>query len=245
MPIKKSSASKKEKNTKRIAVGQDRSKKAKRGKKADPDMGLLKSGADDELEEPREVDESLFEGIKTTIIRGRSSNIEKPLLSGDRIIIYDVELSNQLYARSFGEIKKGQLFLSMYEACLLVEVGKIEVFDKDGKKLRLSSLIRYGEKLNENFGMKYDVYRDLRAVRGYVVKSGLKFGTDFVVYARGKKPGVDHSKWMVHVIPETQRLDFTEVTRVARLATSVKKKMLFSIVTERGPVYYEVGRKKM
>jgi tRNA-intron endonuclease len=82
-------------------------------------------------------------------------------------------------------------------------------------------------------------------VRGYLVKSGLKFGVDFVVYARGKVPGKDHSKWMIHVVPESIRIDFAELTRAARLATNVKKRILFAIVTERGPVYYEVRRKTM
>jgi tRNA splicing endonuclease len=50
---------------------------------------------------------------------------------------------------------------------------------------------------------------------------------------------------MVHAMPEGARLDYSEFTRAARLATNVKKKMLFATVTERGPVYYEISRAKL
>jgi len=46
-------------------------------------------------------------------------------------------------------------------------------------------------------------------------------------------------------MPETARIDYNEITRAARLATNVKKKMVFASVTERGPVYYEVSRAKL
>jgi len=135
-------------------------------------------------------------------------------------------------------MKKGSLYLNLYEACLLLEDGKLEVFSK-GEKLRL------GEELNEGFGMKYEVFRDLRATKGLIVRSGIKFGCDFVVYPPGKTVGKSHSKWMLHVMPETARIDYNEITRAARLATNVKKKMVFASVTERGPVYYEVSRAKL
>lgn len=179
--------------------------------------------------------------IESMVIKGKRS-VMKPVLSGDRVIVYDGVLANQLNAKDFGELKNGVLYLSLYEAALLIQNNKLQVHDRGGKAVPFARLVQIGGELNEGFGMKYDVYRDLRVVRGYVTKSGLKFGTDFVVYPRGKTPGKGHSKWMVHVIPEVSKFDFTELTRAARLATSVKKHMLFAVVTERGPVYYEVGR---
>jgi len=184
-------------------------------------------------------------GIKKTVIRGKRSAELKPTLSGDRVIIYDEKLASQLLARAFGEAKRGRLYLSLYEACLLAEEGKLDVYGREGKKLSVRKLTDAGESLNEGFAMKYDVFRDLRLARGYAVKPGIKFGCDFVVYAHGKSPGKGHSKWMVHVIPESARLDYVEITRAARLATNVKKKLLLASVTERGPVYYEIGRAKM
>lgn len=182
-------------------------------------------------------------GIKKFVIKGKKSEELKPRLSGDRVIVFDTALASQLASRHFGEAKKGGLYLSLYEAVLLVEESKLDVYGD--KKMSLRKLMQKAEALNENFAMKYDVFKDLRLARGYLVKPGIKFGCDFVVYARGKKPGKSHSKWMVHVMPETARIDYSEITRAARLATNVKKKMLLATVTERGPVYYEIGRAKM
>ncbi len=188
---------------------------------------------------------NVLTGIKKTIIRGKKSNELKPILSGDRIVVYEEKLANQLLNRSFGETKKRGLYLNIYEALLLAEEKKLDVYDKSGKKVPLKKLMEVGESLNEGFAMKYDVFRDLRLARGYVVKPGIKFGCDFVVYARGKKPGRTHSKWMVQVIPESARMDYSQLTGAARLATNVRKKLLLATVTERGPVYYEVGRAKL
>ncbi len=172
--------------------------------------------------------------MKKSVIRGKP---HEDVLSGDRVIVEEQTRANQLYERSFGEMKRGKLYLNLYEALLLAEEGKIGIGE--------SVLRKRGKELNEGFEMKYEVFRDLRATRGLVVKSGIKFGCDFVVYARGKKPGKSHSRWMLHVVPESARLDYAEITRAARLATNVKKRMLFASVTERGPVYYEVSRAKL
>lgn len=207
---------------------------------------MTKKGDDDEFEKvPKVSKKEVFGDIRKVIIKGKVKDERKPTLSGDRVIIHDEVPSSKLYNKNFGELKKERLYLSLYEACLLLDENKIQVFDKTGREVSLKKLIKVGEKLNDNFEMKYDVFRDLRLSRGYVVKSGLKFGCDFVVYDRGKSPGTSHSKWMVHVIPEITKVDLNEMTRAARLATNVKKKMIFSIVTERGPVYYEIGRTKM
>ena len=183
--------------------------------------------------------------VKKTLIRGRKKVIRGAVLSGDRVILHDQKLAAQLMSRSFGEQKKSQLYLNLYEACLLVEEKKLDVYDESGEKISLGDLMEAGECINEGFGMKYDVFRDLRVARGYIVKSGIKFGSDFVVYPRGKNPANSHSKWMVHVMPESARIDYAEITRSARLAANVKKSMLFATVTERGPVYYEITRARL
>jgi tRNA-intron endonuclease len=183
--------------------------------------------------------------VRKTVIKARKKRDLEAVLSGDRVMVYDGRLASQLASRSFGEMKGAALYLNLYEACLLAEDGKLRVYDKGSEKLAFKDLAETGERMNEGFGMKYDVFKDLRLARGYVVKSGIKFGCDFVVYPRGKTPANSHSKWMIHVMPESARLDYSEITRAARLATNVKKSMLFATVTERGPVYYEVSHVRM
>jgi tRNA-intron endonuclease len=183
-------------------------------------------------------------GVRKTVIKARKGLETGNVLSGDRVIVRDQREAAQLMSRNFGEQKGSSLYLNLYEACLLVEEGRLKVCGKKGP-LNAKKLLSAGESVNDSFGMKYDVFKDLRAGRGYVVKSGIKFGCDFVVYPRGKGPADSHSRWMVHVMPESARLDYSEITRAARLATNVKKAMLFATVTERGPVYYEISRAKL
>jgi tRNA-intron endonuclease len=58
-----------------------------------------------------------------------------------------------------------------------------------------------------NFHARFIVYSDLRE-RGFLVKTGFKFGCDFRVYERGvklkkgPKEAFEHTKWVVHAIPE-------------------------------------------
>jgi tRNA-intron endonuclease len=181
--------------------------------------------------------------IVKKLIKGKKSK-EGPYLSGDRVVISEEQLAQRLFSKAYGEIKKSMLYLNLYEASLLLEEGKLEVY-KCGKPLSLEKLMQEGERLNEGFAMKYDVFKDLRIGKGLIVRSGIKFGCDFVVYPKGKSVGKSHSKWMVHVLPECSRVDYNELTRAARLATNVKKNMLFASVTERGPVYYEISRAKL
>ena len=42
----------------------------------------------------------------------------------------------------------------------------------------------------------YIVFRDLRN-RGYIVKTGFKYGSEFRLYERGKSPGDGHSNYLV------------------------------------------------
>jgi len=189
-------------------------------------------------------EEEVFGGIEIKVIKGRKSQAaEGPLLSGDRVVVTDHTLASQLFNKSFGDMKRNKVYLNLYEACLLVDEGKLDISDK-GKSVDLRGLLNKGKRLDKDFAMKYDVFRDLRMSRGYVTKSGIKFGADFVVYDRGKSPGKAHSKWMVKVVPEIARMNLNDITLAARLATNVKKRMIYAVVTERGPVYYEVARAK-
>ena len=92
--------------------------------------------------------------------------------------------------------------------------------------------------------LKYLVYSDLRS-RGYVVKTGLKFGAHFRVYERGKTPGEEHSLYLVHAIPEGSKLTPADLARAVRLAHSVRKRMLFAVVDDEGDItYYSLTRER-
>jgi tRNA-intron endonuclease len=87
---------------------------------------------------------------------------------------------------------------------------------------------------------KAQVYSDLRR-RGYIPRTGYKFGHHFRVYIGDKT----HSELLVHALPPGIRLTMSAIARSVRLAHSVKKKMLFGCVQEKGIRYIEFGRIKL
>lgn len=76
----------------------------------------------------------------------------------------------------FGKIEADTLNLSLIEACYLHEKGRLDVYE-DEIKCSLDYLIDL-LKNKEIYG-KYIVFRDLKD-RGYVIKTGFKYGSDFV-----------------------------------------------------------------
>ena len=97
---------------------------------------------------------------------------------------------------------------------------------------------------DKDFPRKYIVYRDLRS-RGFVVKTGFKFGTHYRVYSRGIKPGEGHAIWLVHCVPEEFTCDFHTFSGKIRLAQNVIKKMIYALVGKEGDItYYKIERFK-
>ncbi|NUN11229.1 tRNA-intron lyase [Candidatus Micrarchaeota archaeon] len=85
----------------------------------------------------------------------------------------------------------------------------------------------------KEFNQLYDVYEDLR-LRGFVVKTGFKFGTHFRLYFPGASPSREgdewmHSKHVIHVFPRESRLLISEWSRAIRVAHGVKKTFILAI----------------
>jgi len=165
------------------------------------------------------------------------------LLIANKVIVYDNELKSQLVQKGFGEKQEtGELVLDLKEAVYLLEKKKIELGDKEGKNVSESELLKYAEKREAGFYKKSLVFRDLRE-RGFVVKTGFKFGFDFRVYPRGKKPGQAHSQWVVSVYTQDNRISMPELSRMVRLAGNIKTLLLQAVVDSENDInYYEIER---
>jgi len=165
----------------------------------------------------------------------------------EKVMVWEEAQANQLYQRgAFGKpLSGGKLQLAPVEALYLLDGGKIRVIDRGtDEQLKFDELSARLSKRDPELMLKYAVYSDLRS-RGYVVKTGLKFGAHFRVYERGEKPGETHSKYIVHAIPEGIRFTPTELARAVRLAHSVRKSMLFAVVDDEGDVtYYSLSRER-
>jgi len=165
------------------------------------------------------------------------------ILSGERVESKSSEAKN-LYSQSrFGEIIQGKVYYSLAEALYLLERGKMSITHKN-KKLSFNSFMNEAKEMEKNFFTRYAVYSDLRS-RGYIVKTAFKFGADFRVYAKGKKPGEEHAIWIVYPVYETSSLTWHEFSAKSRVAHSTKKNLLIAIVDEEGDVtYYEIEWKR-
>lgn len=165
------------------------------------------------------------------------------ILSGTKVIVGDNETKSFLKEKGFGEAKGSRYEISLIEALYLLENEKIEI--TDGKKsLKFEDVLKAGNRIEENFYAKYTVYSDLRN-RGLLVRTGLKFGTDFRVYERGSNIK-SHSRSLVHVIPEEYTCSFPEIARAIRLSQGVNKSMIYAIVDEEGDItYYQIERVKL
>lgn len=158
---------------------------------------------------------------------------------GKRVLV--PEGYDELLQRGFGEKRDEGLVLSLYEAAYLLEKGKIRVM-KDGKELTVAEFFREAEKEEPEFYVRYAVFKDIRD-RGYVIKTGFKFGTHFRVYPRGKKPGEAHTEFTIQVMPEEKRLEITDISRMVRLARAIRTKLVLAVVdSENEIVYYKIER---
>ncbi len=162
-----------------------------------------------------------------------------------RIIVGDEKGANQIHEH--GAIGKplsgGRLQLAPAEALYLLERDKVKVVDgKTKEELDFDGLSSKLSEEDPELMLKYRTYDDLRS-RGLVVKTGLKYGAHYRVYERGEVPGSDHSPYLVHAIPENTELTPPELARAVRLASSVRKKMMFAVMDDEGDItYYSLKR---
>ncbi|MCU0800039.1 MAG: hypothetical protein MUC62_10285 [Candidatus Thermoplasmatota archaeon] len=73
---------------------------------------------------------------------------------------------------------------------------------------------------------KHLTFRDLLG-RGWLPKTGFKYGTHFRVYTSGSMNG--HSELLVHCLRPEERPTWEALSRAIRLSHSVRKRMIFSL----------------
>jgi len=173
----------------------------------------------------------------------------------NKVVVWNKDEGNRIYSEKyFGkwieEEKASYLQLSLEEAMLLIERAHIKITDA-GKPFTSQTFYARCTAVDTEFPHKFTVYRDLRN-RGYIVKSGFKFGTHFRVYDRGVNPyktggkeTKEHTKYNVHAYPENHVLTPQEWSRYVRLSHNIRATALMAIVDEEGDVtYYKIIRTK-
>ncbi|ABM79923.1 tRNA-intron lyase [Hyperthermus butylicus] len=171
----------------------------------------------------------------------------RAVLLGLRAVVFDREAARRLYASGYygkplgipkprGSNFDAPLELGLLETLHLLERGMLEVYDEEGHRVSVEEVRRRAERFIPKFELLYKVYRDLRD-RGYVVRSGLKYGSDFAVYERG--PGLEHAPYLVHVMRVDEEIDPLEIVRAGRLSHSVRKAFILALTGPRDtPIRY-------
>lgn len=155
-----------------------------------------------------------------------------------RVIVFNPLFASYLYVKKkfFGSplgISKPRLEyfskpseLSLIEAYYLLIREEITIYHvKEDKYLTPHEFHEIAKITHHKFEEKFTIYKDLRE-KGYIPRPGLKFGADFVVYKKG--PGLEHSPFIVHVLPHDSKITAIDMVRAGRLATSVRKKFVIA-----------------
>ncbi len=157
--------------------------------------------------------------------------------SDDLITIIDDEASGkELYEKywigQFGTYKaahRGKIAkLDVYETLYLLKHGNLTL-----KNAKLDDVWKEADGRIKYFEDMYAVYEDWRN-KGYVLKTGFKFGTHFRIYFPGASPVREndewiHSKHVVHIFPRRSKMLISEWSRAIRVAHSVKKTFILAI----------------
>ena len=137
----------------------------------------------------------------------------------------------------FGKIEADALNLSLIEACYLLEKGRLNIYEDD-VECTVGYLIDILKE--KELYSKYVVFRDLKD-RGYVIKTGFKYGSEFRLYNRGGGPGEGHSDYLVKIIFENYDISALDFASYVRVSHGVNKKLLLAIVDEDFDItYYNV-----
>ncbi len=163
----------------------------------------------------------------------------------NRVVVPDFTCANEIYWNGFygsffGVAKpkekgiKAPLELSLLEALYLLENRRIIVRRGD-EEVSTEELYKYSVDVVPRFKELYLVYKDLRD-KGFVVRRGLKFGCDYLVYEYG--PGIDHAPYGVQVMRFDEEFDPVDLVRMGRLIHSVRKKLVIALTDGQGRIEY-------
>ncbi|MGI0100685.1 MAG: tRNA-intron lyase [Candidatus Micrarchaeaceae archaeon] len=152
------------------------------------------------------------------------------------VVVDDKEKGRTLYEDywlgQYGTYKvkeHGQLNkLDIYETLFLINSGILHISNASRKQIAETA-----QRRRHDFSKLYDVYADWRS-KGYVIKTGFKFGTHFRVYFPGAQPTKSDNTWIhsmhvIHVFPRDAKLLISEWARVIRVAHSVRKTFILAI----------------
>lgn len=162
------------------------------------------------------------------------------VLQGARVLVPDEKEANSLYNKgSYGVPQRGgSLEMDLVEALYLVESNRLRVDGHDA-----ASLLEAASAKEDDFEIRYVVYRDLRG-RTFAVKPSAHL--DYHVFPRGALPGKSPSKHLVRCVRERDAFDASDLLATLDATRKLGKELLLALVDEEGDLtYYEVHEPKL
>jgi len=151
-----------------------------------------------------------------------------------KIIVNEIRFKDQLRNKGFGEVFNNEFILNNLETLYLLSNNKLKLFGK--KEYNFSSFLKILLKKDKKILTKYLIFRDLRS-KGYVVKEGFGFGTDFRIYERGEH-GKKPSKYVSIGINEGLNIKSRDFVDTVDQIEKMGKDTVIAVIERRGEVIY-------
>ena len=169
---------------------------------------------------------------------------ETPQIQGillkNQTVILEPDSQHELEQKGFGEMEKNKLILKSFESLYLLYNKRLNLF-KARKNISFDSFLQMCQKQDEDILTKFLVYRDLRN-RGYTIKDGFGFDSDFRVYAKGDF-GKKEAKFLVFGLNEGKREKIGNLQKKIEEITKMGKEPIIAVIERRGEViYYKISK---
>jgi tRNA-intron endonuclease, archaea type len=161
-------------------------------------------------------------------------------LINEKTVVIDPKMRNILAERGFGESEKDTILLNSFETLYLLYNNKLEL-KKINKNIVFDELIQKYIQKNEDILTQFLLYRDLRT-KGYVVKDGFGFGSDFRVYERGIY-GLKDAKFLIFAFNEGTQQKIGKLYKNIEEITKMGKEPIIAVIERRGEIiYYKINK---
>jgi len=161
-------------------------------------------------------------------------------LINEKIVVINPKMQSVLIDRGFGESQKDTLILNSFETLYLLYNNKLEL-KKVNKDIIFDELIQKYIQKNDDILTQFLLYRDLRT-KGYVVKDGFGFGSDFRVYERGNY-GLKDAKFLIFAFNEGTQQKIGKLYKNIAEITKMGKEPIIAVIERRGEIiYYKINK---
>ena len=161
-------------------------------------------------------------------------------LIGEKIVVLNPKMQNILTERGFGDLQNDTLTLDSFEALYLLYNNKLEL-KKVNKNIIFDELIQKYIQKNDDVLTRFLLYRDLRT-KGYVVKDGFGFGSDFRVYEKGTF-GKKDAKFVIFAFNEGTQQKIGKLYKNIHEITQMGKEPIIAVIERRGEIiYYKINK---